>query len=87
MLRQVRVASCVQSAAQDQTMLLANVLSAKSDDEIEQIANSNPELIREWLDELLHRRDKARYKAETLREAILVLMKPLIHTCKLRLNN
>jgi len=75
MSKQVRVASGVQSPAQDQTMLLANILSAKSNDEIEQIANSNPELIREWLDELQQSRDKARYKAETLREAILVLMK------------
>ncbi|MGI9570583.1 MAG: hypothetical protein ACR2PH_12830 [Desulfobulbia bacterium] len=72
---QVRVASGVQSTEQDQTILLANILSAKSDDEIEQIANSNPELIREWLYELQQSRDEAQYKAETLREAILVLMK------------
>lgn len=72
---QVRVASGVQSTEQDQTILLANILSAKSDDEIEQIANSNPELIREWLYELQQSRDEAQYKAETLREAMLVLMK------------
>ncbi len=75
MSKQVIVASGVESTPQDQTMLLANFLSAKSDDETEQIANSNPELIREWLDELQQSRDEARYKAEILQEAILFLMK------------
>ncbi len=52
-----------------ESMQLANFLAAKSKEELSEIADSNPELIEEWLGELKQTIDEAHFITIKLRES------------------